>query len=455
MELALATAQRNDFKTFVNKFFSASFIHDPQPFVGGQYVDDCCDRLDNFSKTINVSARDHFKSTRLYALVMYLIATAPSDIEIQYFSYSIKMAEYHIRKIGSMIRRNPYFEGWEKLGLITNNQVLGQSLLNYSNINGRITITPQGLSSFNRGVHADYILIDDPLKDPDDKLAPTIITKINTAIKAEIIPMVKPTGKIHIVGTPQTNVDFFFDEGLARTFEVNIQPAIVDFGRKIVIWPEWFSFEKLMERRAEIGQHLFKQEYLAQPVYSADKFLNEDAVRLAVDPELKTPTKYDGEMFVVAGFDIGMKRHPSHLVVFRKSKTGQYIQLLSHWMDGWTYLRQVSFIKRMIRKFNIDKVFYDSTRGELEALHEQEKLPREMVPVNFTHKNRVKMATKLDAVFTRGQVRLLNEQRQLNQMLVVTGSLDAIESKEGHGEAFWSNALALGYEKPHGFSYVL
>ena len=449
LELALATAQKSNFKDFVNNFFKASFVHDPQPFVGGQYVDDCCERLEGHTRTIDVTARDHFKSTRLYALVMYLIATSPHDLEIQYFSYASKMAEYHIRKIGALMRRNPYFEGWEKLGHLKNNQLLGQSLINYTNANGAtIIITPQGLTSFNRGVHADYLLIDDPLKDPDNKLAPKIIDKINTAIKTEIIPMVKPTGRIHVVGTPQTNVDFFFDAGINKSFKVSIQPAVISFKKRQVIWPEWMPYEKLMTFKETIGPRAFEQEYMAKPTYSADCFLNRDAVEKAIDVRLQEPVRYDGDADVIAGFDVGKKHHPSHLSVFRIDKKGNYIQMHSRWMEGWSYIRQVSYIKRAISRFNIDRVNYDATRGEFEALNEQDKLPRQMKPVVFTHKNRFKMATKLDAALTRGQVRLLDEQRQYDSLMAVTGSLEAIETPQGHGDAFWSNGLAIGYEKP-------
>lgn len=55
----------------------------------------------------------------------------------------------------------------------------------------------------------------------------------------------------------------------------------------------------------------------------------------------------------------------------------------------------------------------------------------------------VSMATTLSDQVTHGSVRLLDDPRQTNQMLAVNNQLQAIESPQGHGDSFWSVALAL------------
>lgn len=42
---------------------------------------------------------------------------------------------------------------------------------------------------------------------------------------------------------------------------------------------------------------------------------------------------------------------------------------------------------------------------------------------------------------------MLNDDRQKEQILAVDNNLNAMESPDGHGDSFWSNALALGREK--------
>jgi hypothetical protein len=55
----------------------------------------------------------------------------------------------------------------------------------------------------------------------------------------------------------------------------------------------------------------------------------------------------------------------------------------------------------------------------------------------------VSMATVLSDRVTHGTVKLLDDARQTNQMLAVNNNLQAIESPQGHGDSFWSNAMAL------------
>ena len=42
----------------------------------------------------------------------------------------------------------------------------------------------------------------------------------------------------------------------------------------------------------------------------------------------------------------------------------------------------------------------------------------------------------------------MNDKRQTEQILAVNDNLEAVESADGHGDSFWSVALALNNEKP-------
>ncbi len=53
------------------------------------------------------------------------------------------------------------------------------------------------------------------------------------------------------------------------------------------------------------------------------------------------------------------------------------------------------------------------------------------------------MATVFSDRVTHGSVSLLDDPRQTNQMLAVNNNLQAIESPQGHGDSFWSVAMAL------------
>src|SRR5882672_7147728 len=70
-------ASRISFKYFVNNVFKQSFtqVTGENTFIGGEYIDEVADHLQQNSYTINITGRDHFKSTRLYADIMWAIFT--------------------------------------------------------------------------------------------------------------------------------------------------------------------------------------------------------------------------------------------------------------------------------------------------------------------------------------------------------------------------------------------
>lgn len=432
------------FKWFVNNVFSASF----HEFIQGEYIDDTCENMQDNLWTMDVSARDHFKSTRLYAEIMHDIFTAERNVEGFYFSYSMDMSRYHLKKIKQMIMDNPFF------ATTVDNKRLAEGVLDYTNSAGAtVTCTPSGLLIFKRGIHADRIYIDDPLKDPENKLAPTVIYKINRVIKTEIYAMVNKGGRCRVVGTPQTNNDFFFDVELQNKFVVRIRPAIVDELNHIALFPEWKSYEELCEIRETIGVKPFNQEYMTQPSYSENSYIERASLEAVIDKDLKSVIGYTGDNDVVAGFDIGKKTHPAHLVIYERWRTPEgkfmYKQLLSKWFDKVEYKAQLEYLLLAKELYKIDKLRYDNTRGEFEGFKEQGLVPREFEPVTFSMKTNNAMAVSMDAVIGEGRVTLVNDTRQTDQILQVNNELQAIESPMGHGDSFWSNALALWEERQH------
>ena len=435
-----AYASKADFKEFVYDIFSFSF---PDGFIGGDYIDDCCDRLADNQNTMEITARDHFKSTRIYAWLMWHILKTKRNMEVHYFSFNERMAGYHITNLKDLINANWIFRGMMEEQMLVDLTPVAKTIVEFHNPFGaKITIHPQGMKSFARGIHADAIIIDDPFPDVVKKATPTEIKNVNHIVRASIFSMVKDTGNLHIVGTPQTQTDFFFDKELAEEFLITIKPAIINDKTKEVLWPEGRDYTWLMKRKNKLGPNLFAQEYLASPAYSENSFLQPELVKQAIDLELKPCRKYDGDADVVAGFDIGKKAHPSHIAVF-KLEDGVYTQLYSKWMDKWNYTDQVEFAEQLIEDLKIDTMYYDATRGELEALEEQGKLPYQFEPVHFTTKKRHAMATILDINFANGTIKLLNDPRQYRQLLAVNNELQAVESPEGHGDSFWSCGMGL------------
>lgn len=445
-----------DFPFFVTHVFAASF----ESFTHGAYIDSVARFLDSSNRTARIGARDHFKSTSLYARFMWhLFRLRDRAFEAHYFSYDQSMSGYHIGKIKELVIANPFFVGVKDLK--PNAETVGAWSWDSEH---QITLDPKSLLSFKRGIHPDWIAVDDPFQDPENKLEPTTVLKINKVFVAQILDMPKADGELHVVGTPQTPQDFFFNQDIMRRFAVVIQPAIVSEVKKQALWPEHMDFAELEARRAERGPKLFAQEYLCSPVYTEDAWLEETDVKAAINPELtnysalKKGLHFKGD--ITAGFDIGKKRHPSHLAVF-ETRNGKSQQIASRWMDGWDYTNgtgefdpshptQFEYLLEAKKAFGIDRLLYDGTRGEFDSIKDAGRMPAEFEAVIFTKKRMVALATTMNDRFTQGTVELIDDARQQNQLLAVNNNLQAIETPQGHGDSFWSNAMGLneGEESP-------
>ena len=442
-----------DFPYFVNNIFSLS----EKNFIHGEHVDHTARFLSQGKRTIRVSARHHFKSFSFYAYFMWklLFEGANDNLEAHYFSFNADLAAYHIAKIKNCITANPYFDD------IRDAKPIAESVLKYTWDNKHFTtLVPHGLVQFKRGIHGDLIFVDDPFQDPDNELNPTVIFKINEIFKSNILDMPKePDGELHVTGTPQTNEDFFFDKNVTKRFAVEVLPAIqIDekTGEEKALWPEWMNLKELYIKREERTERIFSREYLCTPVYSTKSFFNRDKLdKNIINKDLslwKAKLNYTPVGEVFAGFDIGKKTHPSHLSVF-EYVDGKLRMIHQKFMDGWPYSNgktffdthptQLEYLKMCIENFKIRELRYDNTRGEFESFDEQDLLPRQMVPVVFTNKFKNTVAAAFDRLVERKQIEIPNDERLIGQICAVTNDLQAIQSIQGHGDSFWSIALAI------------
>lgn len=432
----------SDFEYFVLNIFSLSV----KDFIDGEHIKETARFLQGNNFTMRISARDHFKSMSLYAHFMWQLLRRRDSLEAHYFSYQIGMAAYHIQKIKFCIARNPFYAD------LIDDKPTAEGVIKY-HWDGEdetfYTLEPQGMLGFKRGIHCPIIYVDDPFQDPASKLVLTIIQKINRIFKTEILDM--PREQLHVVGTAQTNDDFFFDKDLRERFVVKVLPAIISEKEKKVLWPEWKNWDALQFIKREKGDKIFNQEYLCSPTYAEEGFFKKPQILNVVNPQLENLSAYKKHEIkdeVMAGFDIGKKAHPSHLAVFRAVKDKgkeKWTQIHQIFMDGWDYIKQLEYLKLAIENFKIDSLNYDSTRGEFESFGEEGRLPPQMKPVNFNVKEKSSLATEFSKKVEQGKefIELLDDRRMIEQILCVTNDLEAIETPEGHGDAFWSICLAM------------
>lgn len=431
---------KEDFYFFVQNVWSFSF----PKFKDGQYIKDTCNFMQGKRKTLRIAPKDHAKSFLLQAYLAWKILKSKDDgvFGAFYFSYEWNLSVYHLSNLKKNLLDNPMFK---ELGL-KDYKSIADSVLKLS-FDGEsfINIKPKSLLQFKRGLHEKFIFVDDPFQDPSNLLDPLLIHRINHIFKSQIMDMpFVENGELHVVTTPQSLQDFSFDKALMSRFKVRITPAIsVINGIKKELWIEHMNLNELEIRRKERGDRIFNVEYLCQPAHSADSFFSHASLNSMINPSLRPIRNLKTKNIVSIGWDIGKFRHPAHISVFEKVKK-VWIQRYQEFMDGWDYKDQLENAQDLVDNMSVDCVFYDATRGELEAFREKGEMDEGVFrPVIFKVKEKWKMANNVDALRSDKLIQLLNDDRHTRQILVVNKDLQAVASKDGHGESFVTLGLAL------------
>lgn len=431
------------------KFFLENYIYDysESSFISPRHTLEWADLLQNNNRVAILSARYHLKTTTVQHFLMWLVlANLDKDLEILYISYKKDMAEYHTRNLKQMISRHPAF-------LEIKDLTPAESILKLTVDNShKITIEPEGILSFKRGRHPDIVICDDILADPSQELNFTVIDKIKRIFDDDISNLPKQGGKLILIGTAQTQSDLFFQikqraEQERTDFVFKEYKAIIDDANKKVLWPEIFSYEVLDLKRKE-NEKSFNKEYMCSPVWSEDSFFTREQIIERINSDLKNKMPLDKVKWniVTAGWDIGKHQHPSHFAVFIK-KEDTYEMIWQEFFDGMDYITQLEKVNKYIEMLRIDSIYFDATRGELEGFYEQGLMDKSIFnPVTFKTKTKSAMASNFEGLVIHKRVELINNERMISQILSVMNNLDAIATVDGHGDAFWSIALALSNE---------
>ena len=437
-----------DFGYFIEKVFWKSF----NQYTPAKHLQKWAKQLQYNKNAALLSARKHLKSTIIYAYLMWIIYTKRQEnFEILYISYKEDLARYHIANIKKFIEANPLFD-CQDLTTAHSEICYSWSDIGIEKLKHKIVIEPAGIMSFKRGRHPDMDICDDILVDPSQELNLTIIDKITRVFFEDIMSLPKEGGEIKLVGTAQHSEDLFFKLKDKKNWAWSMNMAVLDEINKVTLWPEMFSYERLMQiRDEEIGNKAFSKEYMCSPVWSEDAYFKRDEIMELVDKGLlQLKGVMSDKAMVIGGLDLGKARHPSHFTLFLHSDV-LIIQIFEVFFDGWDYTKQVNFINAMIETHKIKRIYYDDTRGELEGFKEQQLInPIVWKPVKFTMNEKFKMAANFQKVVTNKSIRFIADDRMIRSILSVNNNLEALETVDGHGDAFWSIALALSYKKSGG-----
>jgi hypothetical protein len=434
-----------DFPDFVLNTFAKSFPGKRFDYWHIMYLADTVQHcLSTGRKLGAVLPRFHLKSTILgYATCIYQLLKGK---DMMYLSYRDAMSKYHTTKIKEIVATNP-----ELRERMIDMSPLSESMCKFHIDGVRIArVLNGGIFSFKRGTHVDGgVICDDILRDPEAPLSFTQIKKVTDHVMREIINIPVQGAPTFILGTPMHPEDMLMTLRENSGFEYVYLPVFDPTPEREVLWPEVYPREWLEEHKRIVGWRAFQTEFMLVPVSETEAFFRSDEVFALVDPELKNHSIYaqyrrpENVSYVLGGADIGKKRHPSHLAVFEITKTdkGEPFATMIHqsWMDEMTYVDQKEYLEVAMESFGMDALYVDNTRGEME----ERGLDPAIRLITFgSAPVRKRCITALEQIVSKGNIRFLGDSRFISQFLSVNGSLQAPETSFGHGESFFSVALA-------------
>ena len=301
-------------------------------------------------------------------------------------------------------------------------------------------------------MHVNGALIaDDVLRDPENPLNPAQLTKVEDHFLTESLFIPLKGVPVIVLGTPMMPGDLLTKLQSDDRFISRVLPALDPVPGRRVLMPELYNEEWLLQQQ-EARPKSFASEFMLIPHFSTESYFESEDIEKCEDGSLRNlpaskSYEPEGHEDIFAGFDVGKKRHPSHLVIFRQ--VGSRVeQIHQSWLDGWSYTDQIEYLNEVAENFNITKGYLDNTRGELE----DRGLDRAWYPIHFTTKSKNTMAQIFEQYVHSGNLRLIKDERQRQQVLSVNNELKAPETPMGHGDAFFSIAMALqaAYETSNG-----
>lgn len=221
-------------------------------------------------RMLDIEPRAHGKSVRWSIIYpLWLLCTNPYNlkrkVDLICLSNTATKAEDFLREIGVELETNVrLMADWGQLlkGSKVNN-TMDKILANGARIRAR------GMGAQIRGDHPSDILIDD-LEDRVESQNPKIREDTEKYFRQDLFGALDPDTSMIMVGT------IVHEEGLLNTLWKDDEmtegwtklkySAITDDGK--ALWPSRWSLERLEQRRKEVGELAFSQEYLNLPLPS-------------------------------------------------------------------------------------------------------------------------------------------------------------------------------------------
>lgn len=270
-----------------------------------------------------------------------------------------------------------------------------------------VQIQVKTFSDTIRSSHVDYVFLDDVLSHNMS------IDKEKDVFYSVLSPIVENSGGLmQIVGTPLDYDDLMMELIEKDNFFTKRYRAC-DQDTEEVLWPDQWTYESLMEKKAEIGSARFAREYLTQPMSVQEQFFEEHVIESAIGADWKhNPHDSDHDNWnYYLGVDIALQDGPnadySVFTVLGKPK------------EGGVHLVNMEREKGMSPKDIAEKIesldnFYHFSKGLVEknaigegvwrTIEEECTVVPRVESFDTTRKTRPEILSSLQAAIGRGEL---------------------------------------------------
>jgi len=327
-----------------------------------------------------------------------------------------------------------------------------------------VAMVTKTFGSSIRSEHVDYVLADDVLTDENSG---NMSKQQEKDIYYEVISPIaeNKNGTIQVVGTPQSHNDLLMELMDKSSYHTSRYQAY-DPKTEEPLWPFNWSYEKLMNKKEEVGPARFAREYQCNPMSVEEQFFSwEEAVKPNLDKRFKQDhwkpqigDDYEDWQFYL-GVDIALSDSSGAdftvMQVLGKDPEGQTWHVDMFRSRGMNPPEIADTIERLDEKYRFDNGFVEKNaigEGVWSTIKQRASLSGRIKSFDTTRKTRPKMLSELQAALYSNRI-VLHEQDELIDELLAFYKNDSgkLEGK-AHDDCVMALAIAWKAAGPGDFA---
>jgi len=266
------------------------------------------------------------------------------------------------------------------------------------------TFSVAGVTASMVGGHYDIIVLDD-ITDQNNSRTEHRRRDLVDWYNSTLTPMLEPDGQIISIGTRWHEADIHSYLQKLDNFESRTYKAILDEDNKEVLWPEQWTYDELMVRKAGMGSLSFQMQYQNEIVSHEDSPIQREWVEHAMNKYKMIPQPFTTYM----GVDLSSKGEETDY--FTITVIGVHegnIYVLDGLRTKASLFRQFELIRSFDSKWQPHKIGIEQAAQQkmiVDQLVESTTLP--IVPIKSSIvSDRMSRVQRLSVLFETGRVYL-------------------------------------------------